>query len=129
LDHLEAIAAFLTLSIAPTVSTGYCRLAWYSNRYSFCKQAYTPAELFCCGIKRDPSLFPTLKDEQFHDNWYQSFNNQARAQGVSKILDATYKPANDSETELFQEKQMYLYAVLEAKFLLIKARQLRPIVA
>ena len=25
---------------------------------------YSPVEVFCRGIKRDPNLFPTLKDEQ-----------------------------------------------------------------
>jgi hypothetical protein len=85
-------------------------------------RTFTPAELFRRGIKRDPSLFPTLKDERFHDNWHRSFTNQARAQGVSEILNATYVPANDSEIELFHEKQMYLYAVLEAKVLTDKGK-------
>ena len=48
---------------------------------------YTPAELFRRGIKRDPTLFPTLKDEKFNDNWHHSFVNQARAQDVSEVLD------------------------------------------
>jgi DNA-binding MarR family transcriptional regulator len=124
-DHLEAIAALSTLSIAPTVARSNRATAGLPGTPSGTPSAsrtFTPAELFRRGIKRDPSLFPTLKDEQFHDNWHRSFNNQARAQGVSEILDATYKPANDSETELFQEKQMYLYAVLEAKVLTDKGK-------
>jgi hypothetical protein len=31
---------------------------------------YTPAELFRRGIKRDPSLFPVLKEEKFNDPWH-----------------------------------------------------------
>lgn len=78
---------------------------------------YTPAELFRRGIKRDPSLFPTLKDEKFNDNWHRSFANQARAQDVSEVLDANYQPSTQEEIDLFAEKQKFLYAVLETKVL------------
>jgi hypothetical protein len=77
----------------------------------------TQAELFRRGIKKDPSLFPTLKDEKFNDNWHRSFVNQARAQDVSQVLDASYEASTDEEKELFTEKQKYVYAVLEAKVL------------
>ena len=78
---------------------------------------YTPAELFCRGIKRDPTLFPTLKDEKFNDNWHRSFVNQARAQDVSDVLDPNYVPLDQAAIELFNEKQKYVYAVLESKVL------------
>ena len=42
-------------------------------------------DLFQKGIKRDPSLFPTLVDEKFNDSWYQ-FEMQERAQDVDKEL-------------------------------------------
>jgi hypothetical protein len=80
-------------------------------------RSQTCAELFRQGIKKDPALFPTLKDEKFNDNWHRSFVNQARAQDVSQVLDASYVPNTDEETELFSEKQKYVYAVLEAKVL------------
>ena len=76
---------------------------------------YTPAELFRRGIKRDPTLFPTLKDEKFNDSWHRSFVNQARAQDVSEVLDPLYMPMSDAAEELFSEKQKYLYAILESK--------------
>ena len=76
---------------------------------------YSPAELFRRGIKRDPSLFPTLKDEKFNDSWHRSFSNQARAQDVSEVLDPLYTPSTTEERDLFLEKQRFLYAVLEAK--------------
>ena len=78
---------------------------------------YTPAELFRRGIKRDPTLFPTLKDEKFNDNWHRSFVNQARAQDVSEVLDPLYVPMDEQATELFIEKQKYVYAILESKVL------------
>ena len=33
---------------------------------------FSPVAMFRCTIKKDPSLFPTLKDDKFHDVW-QSF--------------------------------------------------------
>jgi hypothetical protein len=41
------------------------------------------AELFKKGIKRDQTLFPTLKDEKFNDSWHRSFEIQAHAQGIA----------------------------------------------
>jgi hypothetical protein len=67
--------------------------------------------------KRDPTLFPTLKDEKFNDNWHCSFVNQARAQDVSEVLDPKYMPMTDKDNDLFIEKQKYVYAVLESKVL------------
>ena len=78
---------------------------------------FTPAELFKRGIKRDPTLFPTLKDEKFNDNWHRSFVNQARAQDVSEVLDPKYIPLDEQTQELFKEKQKYVYAILESKVL------------
>ena len=76
---------------------------------------YSPAESFRRGIKRDPSLFPELKDERHNDAWHRSFMTQARAQGVDDALDGAYVPSTAEEMDLFQEKQKYLYAVLETK--------------
>jgi hypothetical protein len=62
-------------------------------------------------------LFPILKDEKFNDTWHRSFSNQARAQDLSQILDSAYKPTTAEDKELFEEKQKFLYAVLESKVL------------
>jgi hypothetical protein len=78
---------------------------------------FTPADMFCCGIKRDPTLFPTLTDEKFNDNWHRYFVNQARAQDVSEVLDPHYIPLDEPTKELFKEKQKYVYAILESKVL------------
>jgi hypothetical protein len=67
------------------------------------------------GIKRDPSVYPKLKDELWNDNWHCSFANQARAQDLSDVLNAAYVPTTSADNDLFQEKQKYLYAVLESK--------------
>ena len=46
---------------------------------------FSKVDLFRKGIKRDPSLFPTLKEEKFNDSWHRSFMTQARAQDVDKV--------------------------------------------
>ena len=79
------------------------------------KPRVSPAENFKRGIKKDQSLFPTLKDERFNDTWHRTFANQALAQDVSEILDDTYVPQDQDEIDLFIEKQKYMYAVLENK--------------
>jgi hypothetical protein len=61
----------------------------------------TPAEIFRRGIKRDQSLFPTLKDEHFNDSWHRSFVNQARAQGLSDVLVATFTPTSTEQIDSF----------------------------
>ena len=75
----------------------------------------TPVDIFKRGIKRAPSVLPTLKDEKLNDQWHRSFANQARAQNISDVLDITYTPSTTTDIALFDEKQKYLYAILEAK--------------
>ena len=43
--------------------------------------------------------------KSFNDTWHHSFANQARAQAVLEILNATYAPSTLEEKELFDEKQ------------------------
>jgi hypothetical protein len=78
---------------------------------------YTPADMFRRGMKRDATLFPTLKDEKFNDSWHRSFVNQARAQDVSELLDSNYVPTTASEHELFTKKKKYVSSILESKVL------------
>ena len=77
----------------------------------------SPADIFRRGIKRDQSLFPTLKDEKYNDQWHRSFINQVRAQDVEEVLNPLYTPTSVEEQELFAQKQCFLYAVLDAKVL------------
>jgi hypothetical protein len=37
--------------------------------------ALSPVVIFKTGIKRDPSVYPTLNDELWNDNWHRSFEN------------------------------------------------------
>ena len=76
------------------------------------------------GIKRDPSLFPNLKDEKFHDSWHRSFENQMHAQGLHQVIDPTYKPTTPDEQAVFGFMQTFRYAVLEAKVLTTKGKEI-----
>ena len=69
------------------------------------------------GIKRDPNLFMTLKDEKQWDNFKRSTKAQVRSQGVSEVLDPNYTPSKPEEIALFKLKQEYMYAVAEKTLL------------
>jgi hypothetical protein len=60
----------------------------------------SPVDTFRRGIKRDPSMFPTLKDEKLNDVWHRSLSNQARAQGVEQVLDPNYVPITPDDQAL-----------------------------
>ena len=79
----------------------------------------TPTNMFRRWIKCDPTLFPTLNNEKFNDNWHHSFFvNRARAQDVSEVLDSNYMPMDDQTQELLNKKQKYyVYTILESKIL------------
>jgi Reverse transcriptase (RNA-dependent DNA polymerase) len=78
---------------------------------------YSPVAMFRRAIKKDPSLFPTLKDDRYHDVWHRSFKTQAVAQDVAEVLDDKYVPSTADDIAVFHEKQKFLYAVLESKVL------------
>jgi hypothetical protein len=71
--------------------------------------------MFRRSIKKDPSLFPVLKDDKYNDVWLRSFNTQAVAQDVAGVLDERYVPTTVNDIALFSEKQKFVYAVLESK--------------
>ena len=77
----------------------------------------TPVEMFKRNIKRDPSLFPKLTDEAYHDSWHRSVMVQARAQDIEEVFLPDYVPDSDEKVALFTEKQKFAFAVLEAKVL------------
>ncbi|KAG7338517.1 reverse transcriptase RNA-dependent DNA polymerase [Nitzschia inconspicua] len=71
--------------------------------------------MFKKGIKRDHSLFPTLKAEELNDDWHRKFEIQAHAQGVAHVVDSEYSPSTPEEKEVFELIQTFMYAVLESK--------------
>jgi hypothetical protein len=67
--------------------------------------ALSPINMFKRGIKYHPSVYPTLEDELWNDNWHRSFTNQARAQDVSDVINEAYLPTTSTNINSFQEKQ------------------------
>ena len=63
--------------LSATGGTGSTALVQTTANAPTLASTFTMVELFCKGIKRDPSLFPTLKDEKFNDSWHRSFMTQA----------------------------------------------------
>jgi hypothetical protein len=64
-----------------------------------------PTSEFKRGIKRDISMFPTLKQDKEWDVWQRAVFPQACAQDLIKVLMASYVPVIPANQSLFQEKQ------------------------
>lgn len=71
----------------------------------------SPAEEFRRGIKRDPTLFPVLKDEKQWDTWKRNTLAQAHAQNIQLVFDKNYVPPTQEDKDLFKEQQKYVYSI------------------
>ena len=71
------------------------------------------AAAFKKGIKRDPSLFLVLKEDNQWDSWKRNLIATARAQDVGEVLDPLYTPSTEEENELFDEKKKFMYSVFD----------------
>ena len=109
---------------APTASQSMSLTPGTTTSSSNTSRTISDEDMFKRGIKRDQTLFPTLKDEKFHDSWHRTFENQAHAQDVAEILDHTYVPSSPSQQQLLKLKQTFMYAVLEAKVLTSKGKEI-----
>jgi hypothetical protein len=76
------------------------------------------------GIKRGVQSYPDLKQDKGWDGWNRGTISQARAQGVSKVLDINYVPTDPINVALFSEKQKFMYAVFEKHLLSDKGKSL-----
>jgi hypothetical protein len=93
--------ATATVPALPTTGTGHPQARTRDLLYEFIR-----------GIKRDPSQFPTLKDDKQWDVWNQDARAQAHSQDVMEIFTPRYKPVSPDNVALFDEKQKFMYAVL-----------------
>jgi hypothetical protein len=65
--------------------------------------------MFRRAIKKDPSLFPVLKDDKYHDVWNHSFNTQAVAKDVADVLDEMYVPTTVDDMHFsLRSKSLYM---------------------
>ena len=69
--------------------------------------------LFKKGIRRDPSLFPVLKDLKYYLVWHREFVGQCHAQDLSNIINPNYKPNTTVENNLFRLQQDFMYTVFQ----------------
>jgi len=60
-----------------------------------------PLAEFKKGIKCDPSQFQMLSDFKDWDSFFRSFMIEAKAQGLSNVINPTYRPSTDEERSLF----------------------------
>jgi len=88
------------------------------------KQKYTLAENWERGIKRDPSLFPTIKRDADWKEFSDKMLLEAKAQLVDDILDSTYKPGTKDEKDLFIYKKNYMMSVFKNHILTDKGKSI-----
>ena len=67
-------------------------------------------EVFKHSIKRDTTVYPTLREDQQWDTWNRSTLTLARTHDVSEVFDDKYEPTNDYSKELFKQKQAFVYS-------------------
>jgi hypothetical protein len=72
-----------------------------------------PMHEFRKGVKRDPSLFPILKDEKQWDEWQCSMIAHARAQDVVDVFNPNYVPVTPADRVLLEAKKTYVFAILQ----------------
>ena len=75
-------------------------------------QGRSELDSFKRGIKRDGALYPTLRDDKNWDNWNRAMHAQARAHDVNEVLDPDYVPDTATSQALFDQKQSFMYSVL-----------------
>ena len=70
-----------------------------------------PADAFQRTIKRDPTYFPTLKDEREFDEWERNLKSEAASQSVENVLNPDYIPTAGEQADLFAIQLKYMYSV------------------
>ena len=87
-------------------------------------KARDPLSDFRRGVRRDPGSYIQLKEDKQWDSWQRSTIAQARAQDLSDVLDPAFIPPTGAESELFAEKQKFVYAVFEKVLMTDKGKAL-----
>ena len=80
--------------------------------------------IFRKGIRRDPSVFTTLKEDRRFEQWNLHTRATARAQDMGDVLDKTYNPVRPEEQALFDEKQHYMFSVFVDKLQTDKGKEI-----
>jgi hypothetical protein len=88
------------------------------------KKVTDPVQEFDKGVKRDITVFPSLKDERNWDQFLRTTKAIARTQKMSNVLDSTYVPSTTEEKDLFERQQAYMYSVAESTLKTDKGQEL-----
>jgi hypothetical protein len=63
------------------------------------------------GVKRDMTLYPSLKHNHQFDTWNRETKAVADTQGLSNVLDPKYAPTAIDTIALFKEQKIFMFAV------------------
>ena len=69
------------------------------------------------GIRRNKSHYEVLKNENYWDDWKRKRISTAHAHGCQDVFNPNYRPLNQDEQLLFEEKNNFIYDVLNSKLL------------
>ncbi len=75
-------------------------------------------------LKRDPSLFPTLKDFKNWDAYHRSLTIQLAAQDYESIMDPKYKPSTAHQKRLFKRQNRTVLAIFDSTLRADKAKEI-----
>ena len=91
---------------------GYCKQEEnICNLFFVTPQLLQNQDKLPIGIKREETAYPTLKDERYFDSFSRSLYITAKSHECKEVLDPEYTPTN-SEKELFEPKQVFMFSVL-----------------
>ena len=77
-------------------------------------ESQTALNNFKKGTKRDASVYPIFKNDEYYDTFQRSFLANLKAQGLYDVADPDHDPESGDiyEQELFKGKQSFVYSVL-----------------
>ena len=76
------------------------------------------------GIRRDPKLYPELKNNLAYSNWKLKFSAVASSQDLEDVLDPEYIPLTPEDRDVFKHKQKFLFTVFLETLLTDKGREI-----
>ena len=96
----------------------YMKFVIYNSSTATEPRSTSNQKLICFrkGIKREETAYPTLKDERYFHSFSRSLYITAKSHECEDVLDPEYTPSN-SEKELFEAKQVFMFSVLDKHFL------------
>ena len=67
------------------------------------------------GIRREISVYPSLKDERYYDGFKRSLLIVSKTDECNEVLDPNYTPGSEpGKHELFEAKQTFMFSVFNA---------------